>query len=373
MNRIDDLASLLGVERQAWHGFNWPAIERSLGLELPAEYKEIAETFPRGEFQGAVKLIRPGDVDGDEDDYLGYFAHRLQDMREWRNDDPGRFPFPIYPEEGGLLPWGWTSRSALLFWRTTGSWDKWTVVVADPTFEKWVELDQGLCDFLIELVTGRVEAVDVHDLGVAGGRPTFVYEKPLPATSQSSGMDFWERMRGPGGAPESNIPALESLLPSEVLRAQSPVNWTRAQENIGIWFPADYREFMETFGPGNFIDLKIMAPDISSGDLAAFLAKKSEDARKWRRKGGRPPVYPEKGGLIAWGETSDGWTCGWAPVGHPDTWGVVLVSPRFRSVDYLPELSFSAFLVAYADPEKSLFLGRDQPNRTLPLFQPCFE
>ncbi len=43
---------------------------------------------------------------------------------------------------------------------------------------------------------------------------------------------------------------------------------------------------------------------------------------------GDPPFYPEPGGTVSWGETADGWTCGWAPTSaDPDEWDVVAAGP----------------------------------------------
>jgi hypothetical protein len=104
MGSVEDLAKRLGVGVEASNSFDWVAVEASVGLKLPDDYKRLAEIFPAGWFQGFVGLIRPGDVDGSETDYLGYYSHRLEDMRRWRQDEPARFPFPIFPSPAVCCP-----------------------------------------------------------------------------------------------------------------------------------------------------------------------------------------------------------------------------------------------------------------------------
>ena len=71
------------------------------------------------------------------------------------------------------------------------------------------------------------------------------------------------------------------------------------------------------------------------------------------------PICPEPGGLIAWGETADGWTFSWVPqFPDPDQWSVVAYSRALL----LPlwDTSFSQFLRKYAqggDPDVADLLG----------------
>jgi hypothetical protein len=70
-------------------------------------------------------------------------------------------------------------------------------------------------------------------------------------------------------------------------------------------------------------------------------------------------VYPERGGLVPWGETVDGWILGWAPTDpDPDRWAVVTVDASrpdvLGLVQHSRHQSFSAFLVGYARPTDGL-------------------
>src|SRR5690349_8113259 len=104
MFSVERLARLVNVSPRI-EVFDWAAIEASLGLSLPTDYKKLVESFPDGRFQGAIRLNRPGDYDNPATEYLGFYANKLGDMRSAREFGDGDFPYPIFPEQGGLLPW----------------------------------------------------------------------------------------------------------------------------------------------------------------------------------------------------------------------------------------------------------------------------
>ena len=53
------LAAEAGVSAPESRTFDWAAIERDLGLGLPADYKRLAESFPGGYFRRFVSLRPP--------------------------------------------------------------------------------------------------------------------------------------------------------------------------------------------------------------------------------------------------------------------------------------------------------------------------
>jgi hypothetical protein len=83
------------------------------------------------------------------------------------------------------------------------------------------------------------------------------------------------------------------------------------------------------------------------------------------------PICPEPDGIIAWGETADGWTFSWAPTDpDPDRWGVVAYSREL--VAHLPDQSFTQFLRLYAEGDREIadILGRNTPLVAPPRFTP---
>lgn len=101
--------------------------------------------------------------------------------------------------------------------------------------------------------------------------------------------------------------------------------WGEALGEVGFEFPADYRQFVDTYGAGSFepmeyVGLEVVAPHVdalgpaSHPRFAGFLAHHVNGVRPlfagdeggeamWHD--GPQPLYPEPGGLLAWGHTHE--------------------------------------------------------------------
>ncbi|SFR28753.1 hypothetical protein SAMN04488564_11561 [Lentzea waywayandensis] len=357
MGSVEDLASRLGVDVEANNSFDWVAVEHSVGLKLPDDYKRLAELFPAGWFQGFIELIRPGDVDGSKTDFLGYYTHRLEDMRRWREDEPARFPFPIFPEPGGLLPWGTSRNSDLFFWLTElADPNAWPVVAADRDFGSWVKYEHPVCDFLDDVVSGRF---DGGPSGAALSGEAMFEELQVEAPKPPEPATFWLNQRWGQDLPTNDFQGIVELLGSPEL-STLPSDWGDIERMIGFPLPADYQWFIDHYGAGVFCDITITAP----AELPELIGRKYEQAASnAERLPYDAPVHPEPGGMIPWGETADGWTCCWAPTDvDPDKWGTVCADPTLQGFEYSWDKSFSSLLVGYArSGGAGYFLGRDNP------------
>jgi hypothetical protein len=132
------------------------------------------------------------------------------------------------------------------------------------------------------------------------------------------------------------------------LASASAVNWPAVQIEFSLEFPADYREFIDAYGPGEIGEIRIPSPEgHGRWNLGELLARKND-------QGIALPVYPEPGGIVSWGETGNGYTLSWAPVGaDPDGWLVVVIGPG-PGIPYFAlkgARSFSAALRDYINPE----------------------
>lgn len=368
MGSVGELAARLGVDGTVVNHFDWSAVESSIGLTLPDDYKALVEIFPDGRFQGFIRLIRPGAVGSSPAEYLGYYAQRLLDMRGWREDEPDRFPYPIFPEPGGLLPWGVSHRAGLLFWLTEGDDpNKWPIVVAHPEFEHWATHDGPVSAFLDDVVSDRFDG-DPYDVDLGGG-PFFQPTPEGPDPALSAPTPAWLTPGLTDEQPYDATAELTELVPPPAPRRS--IDWAAIQELLGLSLPADYRAFMEIYGPGTFCDITILPPEELPGLVE----------RTFRKATGNPmrlpqicvPVFPEPNGMLAWGETADGWTCGWMPLDpeNPDTWGTVMADPEVLGHQLHTELSMSSLLLKYAATEGAGYaLGRDRPWQGKPTFMP---
>ncbi len=100
---VRHLAEAAGFSATARRSYDWEEIETVLGTRLPSDYKLIAESFPDGWFRMFAQVWLPNS----ERQLLGDFGQQIMDgVRELPEDEDSAdldFPFPAYPERGGLL------------------------------------------------------------------------------------------------------------------------------------------------------------------------------------------------------------------------------------------------------------------------------
>ncbi|MGC4747623.1 SMI1/KNR4 family protein [Micromonospora sp. DT201] len=339
---------------QSGRPFDWSLIERSLGnLALPGDYKALVERFPDGRFAEAITVIRPGVKRGDPEDFLGYYSHRLNDMREWRADGDGVFPYPIFPEPDGLLPWGEGPRGELFFWLTNSTEpDSWIVVWADVDFTEWHSFSGGVCQFLLKVVLGDVVALATTEAAAPSLLGGFRAFQPKVRQSLPRVLER-DQFRWGSRAPSNEFPELSHVLGSPAVRPEAR-NWENVERQLGIPFPDDYKSFIDEFGVGIFCDVRIYAPMAASEfDMVELMQ------RQGARAAGMPSdvmsaLYPEPVALIAWGAIADGWTINWKAGGaDPNQWGVAMIAPDFQPV-FLDDFSFSSFLLRYSDQHSQI-------------------
>lgn len=132
---------------------DWAAIERRIG-HLPEDYRAFLQTFGTGCINDFVWIFNP--LAGNT--FLNLFTQGdaiLNALRELRNAGES-IPFGLYPEGGGLLPFGKTDNGDTLFWLTEGDPIRWPIVVnasRDPTFETF---KCSLTTFLVEILTQKI-------------------------------------------------------------------------------------------------------------------------------------------------------------------------------------------------------------------------
>lgn len=103
------------------------AFEREVGAPLPADFNEMMQTYGPGGFDDFLTVLPP-----DPSKRHNVFARTA--VERWINeglaeDDPAfHFPYPIYPDESGLLKWGEHDEHRL-WWLIQGDPDRWPVLI----------------------------------------------------------------------------------------------------------------------------------------------------------------------------------------------------------------------------------------------------
>jgi hypothetical protein len=134
---------------------DWAAVEEALGTPLPTDYKRYVERYgsgcidrflwPCNPFSGNRHLRLQDEV-----------RHQLEGLRGTRAKFPDRWSIPLFPEEGGFLPWGKTDNGDCLHWITRGAPEEWTVVVMPAREPERDPHPCGMTDFLAGILTRRI-------------------------------------------------------------------------------------------------------------------------------------------------------------------------------------------------------------------------
>lgn len=143
--------------------------------------------------------------------------------------------------------------------------------------------------------------------------------------------------------------------PLAPIETGSPKQWEAIQNRLGIHLPADYKEFIDTYGTGRFNDFILpYNPFAAREDVNTLLVLDAhhEAAHRIQMKTNLKwsavapyELYPTPGGLFPWGTTDHfGHSFFWQVNGPPETW--VTVFYDMQSGEYeVWKMPFVSFLV----------------------------
>jgi len=169
--RVEELASLV-----QWTGapdltVDVRAAEESLGIRLPSDYYEYVRRFPPGTFQDflVVLNVRPSPYVADLARAVSRIVENLQEDLAGAVD----FPYRLFPEPGGLLPWGYIGMDDLFFWHTEGDDpDDWGTVVTDHWLSEPHRYAGSFTECVTSLIHGTSGLPEMEHL--AARAPSFV-------------------------------------------------------------------------------------------------------------------------------------------------------------------------------------------------------
>lgn len=133
----------------------WPTTEYRLGLVLPGDFKELLSLFGEHLWGGFLAVLSPGATR----DHLHLVRAGLEILgatHEARRSRPRDVPFALYPEKGGLFPWGRTQNGDTLFWSTEGTPETWPTVVVEARGARCERLSMSMSQVLLHFLQGTV-------------------------------------------------------------------------------------------------------------------------------------------------------------------------------------------------------------------------
>ena len=133
---------------------DWTAIEGQVGSLLPPDYKQFVEAYGPGRIADFLMVFTPfaANANADLTQQVGRQVGALRQLR-----DAGQTSeYPLFPEPGGLMPWGVTDNGDILLWLRSGEPAAWPVVISvsgDIEFERF---DLTMSSFLAQVLGGAV-------------------------------------------------------------------------------------------------------------------------------------------------------------------------------------------------------------------------
>jgi hypothetical protein len=136
----------------------WEVVERALGLGLPSDYRDFVFTYGSGLFARFYRIYNPFAVSK----YTAFYpsVERVcAAARELKREWPREIPYPIYPEQPGLLPWGNDENGNNYYWLTDGAPDSWLILSDEVRGEGFKEHKCTMTEFLTKILLGELPAL----------------------------------------------------------------------------------------------------------------------------------------------------------------------------------------------------------------------
>ena len=160
---LDELLEIMptpGKPVMAHTDAEWMAIFATIGTRLPGDYVAALKAFGLGCFfpqshRMSANLIwhewRPASPGN------GVFGC-LNEFRAQKLKRKNAIPFPLYFEDGGLLPWGRLTNDSHICWITVGNFpDRWTTAIVRPASSEAETFEMSAMEFLARLIKGTIK------------------------------------------------------------------------------------------------------------------------------------------------------------------------------------------------------------------------
>lgn len=146
---LEKLKSILKIPNQIYNIGNekdWLRFQQKYKLNFPIQYVQFINTYGTGSINNFLWILTPYE----ENKEINIFqrANIMHESYEYmKNMFPGEFYYNIYPDEGGLLPWGYTDNGDELYFDLNNN----TIVVMETRYSNFYEYKMGMIEFLYKL------------------------------------------------------------------------------------------------------------------------------------------------------------------------------------------------------------------------------
>jgi hypothetical protein len=156
---INDLYSILPRPNRPVETGNdesWLQVAEKVGMRLPIDFVYFIDSYGTGNINSFLSVLNPFTVHTYLN-LLDQIPRILSGLRDLREQFPEQYPYPLYFELGGLLPWGISDDGDYYCWLTRGLPDKWPVVTVPRHAD--VELfEMTMVKFIEGALRGQIES-----------------------------------------------------------------------------------------------------------------------------------------------------------------------------------------------------------------------
>lgn len=150
---LPEITALLGEPRFNWSDpAPWVELEQELGIEFPADFREIVDAYGSIEINRQLYLKHPA----------GHLLHSLGedirgDLELWREEDMAEFlPSPVGGNPGDLMPVASaTTGEAVFLCIPDNPSSPWRVVVQEFDSPAWTLYEMTFSEWLLAYLKGR--------------------------------------------------------------------------------------------------------------------------------------------------------------------------------------------------------------------------
>jgi hypothetical protein len=150
---IARLRELLPAPASGGDPVDWSEIEQTVGLALPADYREFVETYGGGEIDEYMCVLTPPVPGSPYGELLDRITPVLSDLEDLR----ALLPPDVVPP---LWPFADLGEGDVAFWLREGAPDDWRVAVWQRQIaygdNRWKVFDGGMAAFLLAVLTGQI-------------------------------------------------------------------------------------------------------------------------------------------------------------------------------------------------------------------------
>ncbi|MFF3861265.1 SMI1/KNR4 family protein [Streptomyces sp. NPDC002209] len=136
---------------------DWGEAERRLGVELPADYKDLIHTYGGSNWDDYLYVLEPG-CPNENYDLIEWAAHQAEDLEGlWEIE---REPAELELEGARVIPWATTDNGECLYWlvRPGLEPDRWTVMVNEARGDRWEHFSVSCTQFLASSLDGALQS-----------------------------------------------------------------------------------------------------------------------------------------------------------------------------------------------------------------------